>query len=255
MTFYRFARAVVLSVFKVIFRVRVVGRENVPTGGVYIVAPSHRSILDVPFAAYVSRRRIRFMAKDELFSTSIGSWLFTSLGAIKVDRDTTDRGALRASQQALEEGEPLAIFPEGTRRSGPAVEDLFDGVAYLAGRLAVPIVPVGIGGTQEILPSGKVLPRIHRVAIVIGEPIAPHEGVPGSAGAAAAKNVAGAKKQVRKRSEIGALTRMLERELQRAFDEANRLAGTTPQVRPKESRDAAAPESASGSATEAREHV
>jgi len=240
-TFYRFVRAVVLSVFKVLFRVRVIGREHVPAHGVYIVAPSHRSILDVPFAAFVSRRRIRFMAKDELFSTRFGGWLFTKLGAIKVDRNATDRGALRASQQALEEGEPLAIFPEGTRRSGPAIEELFDGVAYLAGKLDVPILPVGIGGTQEILPSGKVLPRIHKVAVVIGAPIAPAGGTRGTGGTG----------RVRKRSEIAALTAMLRASLQAAFDEANRLAGTQPQVRPTKQ----VPEAESSSAAEAREHV
>ena len=121
MTFYRLARALVLTPFKLIFRVKVVGREHVPDGGAYIVAPSHRSIFDVPFAAFITRRRIRMMAKRELFSSAFGRWLFTKLGAIEVEREVTDRGALRASQAALEAGEPLAIFPEGTRRSGPAV--------------------------------------------------------------------------------------------------------------------------------------
>ena len=68
MSFYRFARAVVLSLCKVIFRVRVVGKENVPRTGAYIVAPSHRSILDVPFSAFITKRTIRFLAKDELFA-------------------------------------------------------------------------------------------------------------------------------------------------------------------------------------------
>ena len=223
MSFYRFARAVVLSVFKVVFRVRVVGREHVPSSGVYIVAPSHRSILDVPFAGYISKRRIRFMAKDELFSSRFGGWLFTKLGAIKVDRDVTDRAALRASLQALEDGEPLAIFPEGTRRSGPAITGLFDGVAYLALKLGVPILPVGVGGTEKILPTGKILPRIHKVAVVIGAPIP----APATGG-------------VRKRSEIAALTATLQRELQQVFDEAMRRSGV---------------ERAPASATEAREHV
>jgi 1-acyl-sn-glycerol-3-phosphate acyltransferase len=236
-TFYRFARAVVLSVFKVVFRVHVVGREHVPKEGVYIVAPSHRSLLDVPFTAFISKRRIRFMAKEELFSSRFGGWLFRKLGAIKVDRATTDRAALRASQHALAEGEPLAIFPEGTRRSGPTIDELFDGVAYLAGKLGVPILPVGVGGSQEILPSGKVLPRLHKVAVVIGEPIL-DTGV--------------ASGQVRKRSETSALTARLRTSLQAAFDEANRLAGATPEVRPPKEDPARGP---SASATEPREHV
>jgi 1-acyl-sn-glycerol-3-phosphate acyltransferase len=245
--FYRFARAVVLSVLKVLFRIQVAGREHVPTSGAYIVAPSHRSIFDIPFAAFVSKRRIRFMAKDDLFTTRFGGWLFTKLGAIKVARETTDRAALRASQQALEEGEPLAIFPEGTRRSGPVIDDLFDGVAYLAGKLDVPILPVGIGGTQEILPSGKVLPRIHKVAIVIGAPLA------------ARTDASESSARVRKRSEIAAVTTTLEARLQGAFDEANRRAGTTPEVRSAAGSDDRGDHGPGdlddGSVTETRQHV
>lgn len=212
MTFYRIARAIVLSILKVVFRVQVVGTEHVPREGVYIVAPSHRSIFDVPFTAFITKRRIRFMAKEELFHTAIGRWLFTRLGAIKVVREATDRSALRASQQALEDGEPLAIFPEGTRRTGPVIEDLYDGVAYLAIKLGVPVLPVGVGGSEQILPSGKVFPRMHKVAVVVGPPIEP----PARQGT------------VMRRSEVGALTEQLTRALQAVFDDAMARVGTAP---------------------------
>lgn len=171
--FYRFARAVILSLCTIIFRVRVVGRERVPRTGAYVVAPTHRSILDVPFAAFVTRRQIRFLAKQELFSNRLGAALFTSLGAVRVERGSADRGALRALEEALAAGHPVAVFPEGTRSSGPRIAPLFDGAAYLALKLGVPIVPVGIGGSEEILPKGKVFPRPRRVAVVVGNPISP----------------------------------------------------------------------------------
>ncbi len=208
MTFYRFVRALVLSICKVLFRVEIIGRDLVPKDGVYIVAPSHRSILDIPFAAFVTKRRIRFMAKKELFSTRIGGWLFSALGGIPVDREATDRAALRVSQQALEAGEPLAIFPEGTRASGPELARLFDGAAYLAGRLDIPIVPVGVGGSEKILASGKVIPRIHKVVVVVGAPIVP----PAAEGR-------------RKRSEVHAITATLRERLQDCFDRAQVAAG------------------------------
>jgi 1-acyl-sn-glycerol-3-phosphate acyltransferase len=173
MSFYRFARAVVLSVCKVMFRVRVLGKENVPRSGAYIVAPTHRSILDVPFAAFITTRTIRFLSKEELFSTRIGDVLFTALGAVRVERGTADRGALRALEAALVAGSPVAVFPEGTRASGPRLSPLFDGAAYLAVKLGVPIVPVGVGGSEDILPKGKVVPRPRRVAVVVGKPIVP----------------------------------------------------------------------------------
>jgi 1-acyl-sn-glycerol-3-phosphate acyltransferase len=148
------------------------------------------------------------MAKESLFKSRFGATLFGALGAIRVERGTTDRGALRASQAALEAGEPLAIFPEGTRREGPVLGELFDGAAYVALKLGVPIVPVGIGGSEQILATQRVLPRLHRVRVVVGEPLRP---------AAAAGTV--------KRSEVRALTSELRGRLQQSFDEARTLAG------------------------------
>jgi 1-acyl-sn-glycerol-3-phosphate acyltransferase len=206
-TFYQFARGIVLSLFKVVFRVRVVGKERVPKEGAYIVAPSHRSILDIPFAAFITTRTVRFLAKDDLFSTRLGATLFDALGAVKVERGTADRAALRALEDALAAGSPVAVFPEGTRKSGPQIAELYAGAAYLAIKLGVPIVPVGVGGSEHILPKGKLLPRIHRVAVSVGHPIAPP--VPdGRARRAAATR----------------LTEELRVELQRCFDDAERLA-------------------------------
>lgn len=209
MSFYRFARAVVLSLCKVAFRVKVRGAEHVPPTGAYIVAPTHRSNLDTPFAAFVTTRRIRFMAKQELFQHPLGAKLFTALGGVPVERGSpSSRAALKAIQAALADGEPVAVFPEGTRRHGREVTDLFDGTAYLAVKLGVPIVPVGIGGSEEILASGKKLPRLRRVAVVVGPPIVPPAGA-----------------TTRKRGDLAAITAELQAELQGLFDQAMALAG------------------------------
>ncbi len=125
-----------------------------------------------------------------------------------MERGTTDRGALRAADQVLEAGEPLSIFPEGTRQHGPTLGDLYDGVAYLALRRRVPIVPVGIGGSEQILPKGRVLPRPRRVVVVVGEPI-----------------VADAETTARRRADVTALSGRLRAALQAAFDDAARQAG------------------------------
>ena len=209
MIFWRVVRGIVVAICRVVFRVRVVGRDRVPRGGAYVVAPSHRSILDVPFTAAITRRRIRFLAKQELFSTRIGAALFLRLGAIPVERGTTDRASLRTCDTVLAGGDPLAVFPEGTRRRGPEIAELFHGAAYLSLRRGVPIVPVGVGGSEEILPSGKVLPRPHRVVVVVGEPIVPDAGA-----------------SARRRSDVAALTAELQTRLQACFDDARRRAGT-----------------------------
>jgi 1-acyl-sn-glycerol-3-phosphate acyltransferase len=208
MTFYQFARAIVLGILTLAFRVHVVGKERVPKQGAYIVAPTHRSILDVPFAAYITPRTVRFLAKDDLFSTGVGRRLFDALGAVEVERGTADRGAMRALEHVLERGEPVAIFPEGTRRSGAEITDLFAGAAYLSVKFGVPIVPVGIGGSEHILPKGKLLPRIHKVAVSVGEPLHP----PALDGRA-------------RRRAAQLLTEELQGSLQACFDDAARLAG------------------------------
>lgn len=206
---YWFVRSLVAIVSKVLWRITVVHAERVPDSGACILAPSHRSYLDTPFLACVTRRRIRFMGKAELWKYRWPAAFFSALGGFPVDRAAADRAALRAAQAALEGGEPLGMFPEGTRRSGPVVEDLHAGVAFLAVRLGVPIVPIGIGGSETILARDRRIPRFHRVVVVVGEPIRPPARVPGAS--------------VR-RSDVAALTTELEAVVQRLFDEAERAA-------------------------------
>ena len=209
MTLYVVARTIVIGLCQVAFRVRVEGRENVPATGAYIVAPTHRSNLDTPFAAFITRRRIRFMAKQEMFKHPLGAKFITAMGGVPVERGSaSSRAALKATRTALEDGEPVAVFPEGTRRHGREVADLFDGTAYLAVKLGVPILPVGIGGSEEILASGKKMPKFRRVAVVVGPPI-----------------YAPADATTRKRSDLAAITAELQTELQGLFDRAMTLAG------------------------------
>lgn len=208
MILYAVVRPFVIGLCRVLFRVRVRGLENIPPAGAYVLAPTHRSILDTPFLGFVTRRRIRFMAKKEIFATAFGDKLFRALGGIPVDRGSVlARSAVVACEAVLAAGEPTAVFPEGTRRHGAEITDLFDGASYLAVKLGVPLVPVGIGGSEEILAKGKVIPRLRRVAVVVGPAILPPPGV-----------------TTRQRSEIHGLTEHLRGELQRLFDEACAIA-------------------------------
>lgn len=206
---YGFARGVLLTLSKLLFRIKISGTENVPKYGVFIVAPSHRSYFDTPFASFITRRRVRFMAKEELFKNPIGAKLFLALGGIPVKRGSASaRSATKAVQAALESGEPAAVFPEGTRSHGPTIAPLFDGAAYLAVKLGCPIVPVGIGGSEEILASGKKLPKLHRVSVKVGAPIMPAPDA-----------------STRRRSDLVALSDEVMKSLQTLFDAANLEAG------------------------------
>jgi 1-acyl-sn-glycerol-3-phosphate acyltransferase len=168
--FYKFWRSVIVALAYAVFGVKVRGRDRVPKG-TFILAPSHRSTLDIPLAATVTGRRMRFMAKRQLWHGKFWSWVFDELGAVPVDRDGGDRAALRVTETALLEGEPVVVFPEGTRREGAELGPLFSGAAYLALKQGVPILPVGIGGSEEIIVKRGGIPLFSRVCVVVGEPI------------------------------------------------------------------------------------
>ncbi|HUQ40675.1 MAG TPA: lysophospholipid acyltransferase family protein, partial [Acidimicrobiales bacterium] len=136
--------------------------------------------------------------------------LFTALGGFPVRRGTADREALRRCVEVVESGEPLVLFPEGTRQSGPVVQPLFEGAAYIAARTGVPIVPVGIGGSERVMPKGSKMVRPGRIVVVIGEPIAPPVAEDGA--------------RLPRRA-VHELTMTLHERLQALFDEARRLAG------------------------------
>ena len=169
--FYAFWRTVIVLLARILFGVQVRGRNRVPKSGNFVLAPSHRSTLDIPLAAAVTTRRMRFMAKRELWHGKFWSWVFDELGAVPVDRDGGDRAALRVLETALVDGEPIVVFPEGTRREGTELGPLFSGASYLALKQGVPIVPVGIGGSEEIIVRRWGIPVFSRVCVVVGEPI------------------------------------------------------------------------------------
>ncbi len=177
---YRVLRSIVLALCKLLFRLRVEGRDNFPPGP-FILSPVHRSFIDTPIAGMATGRRLRFMGKESLWENRpLGAFL-TLMGGFPVERGTADRIALRAAADVLALGEPLVMFPEGTRRSGDRVrrEDMLDGPAFVAARAGVPIVPVGFGGTVRALPVGSFVPRPRRVVAVVGEPIPPPAKVGG----------------------------------------------------------------------------
>lgn len=177
---YRILRAIVLALCKLLFRLRIEGRENFPDGP-FILSPVHRSFIDTPIAGMSTSRRMRFMGKESLWENRPLGALLSVLGGFPVERGTADRTALRAATDVLALGEPLVMFPEGTRRSGDRVrrDDMLDGPAFVAARAGVPIVPVGLGGTVRALPVGSVIPRPRQVVAVVGNPIPPPAKVGG----------------------------------------------------------------------------
>jgi 1-acyl-sn-glycerol-3-phosphate acyltransferase len=206
---YDIVRNVVAGFCRLFWRLRVDGAEHVPLDGPFILAPVHRSNIDTPLVCAISGRRLRYMGKDAMWKYRWSAWFFTSLGGFPVRRGSADREALRSCLEVLAGGEPLVMFPEGTRQSGPLVDTLFDGAAYVAIRAGVPIVPVGIGGSEAAMPRGARMIRPVRVTMVVGPPMYPE---PGGSGRAS-------------RRAVRQLTDRLAKELQGLYDEAQVKAG------------------------------
>jgi 1-acyl-sn-glycerol-3-phosphate acyltransferase len=170
--FYRVVRIVVHAVNRLFFRTTVDGAGLVPQEGPLILAPVHRSFIDFWVASEAVRdRKLHYMTKDTLWKNRLLAKIIPKLGGFPVHREAADREALRLAQSVLEAGEVLVLFPEGTRRSGPVVEDLHEGVAFLAARTGAPIVPLGIGGSASVMPKGSLFPRPRHIHLVVGEPI------------------------------------------------------------------------------------
>ena len=171
--FYRIIRFLIEVFCRIYFRLRVFGSDNIPKTGAFILAPIHRSNVDTPIVSVVTKRRLRFMGKDSLWKIKPIGVILSALGGFPVTRGSADLEALKRCLAVLKLGEPLVMFPEGTRQSGPKIHPLFDGAAYLAIKADVPIVPVGFGGTEGVMPKGSkmVLPR--RCSVVVGQPIYP----------------------------------------------------------------------------------
>ncbi len=210
LVWYAFARGLVEVVSRLLWRVEVVGADRLPASGAYVIAPVHRSNIDTLLAGCLTHRRIRFMGKDSLWKYRWSGALFSSLGAFPVHRGVPDRDALRHCEEAVRSGEPVVLFPEGTRRSGLRLHPLFEGAAFVAARAGVPIVPVGIGGSEWAMPKGSRGVKLVKVVVVVGEPIQPPP--PGASG------------RVPRRA-VSELTAALAVALQESFDEALVRAG------------------------------
>lgn len=201
---YHFGRSVTVGFCRLWCRETVEGSQHIPTAGPFVLAPVHRSILDTPISAAVTRRRLRYMGADKYWRNRWFGRLLTSFGGFPVSRGTADKEAIARCVEVLQGGEPLVLFPEGERKSGPQVHPLFDGATYIAMKAGVPIIPVGIGGSERAMPKGArfIFPR--KVHVVVGPPIPVPTAPDGRITRAARQEVSAA----------------LRAEMQRLFDEA-----------------------------------
>jgi 1-acyl-sn-glycerol-3-phosphate acyltransferase len=167
-----------------ITRVRFEGAiDEIPHDGPVIIASNHASNFDaVVLGAWLTPRlgrRIHWLGKKELFDWPIVGWMARNGGVHPVDRDAADVEAFRLASRILDEGNILFVFPEGTRSADGALQAARDGVAVLALRSGARVVPIGIGGSNEVWPRGQRVPHPGgRITVRIGRPFSLADELP-----------------------------------------------------------------------------
>lgn len=166
---YRFCVELLRILLVFAFRIRYTGKENVPQNGGFILAVNHKSAFDPVMAALACPRQLSFMAKAELFKNKLFGGLISKLGAFPVHRGAGDVNALKTAFKILKSGGAMLIFPEGRRVKNGEKRHAKTGVAMIAQKMAVPVIPVHIDGDYKWM---------SKITVRVGEPIdfAQHKG-------------------------------------------------------------------------------
>ena len=168
---YRLAQFLSYCYLKYFHRFEVKGLDNVPPKGGFILACNHLSYLDPPAVGCRIPRNLHYFARDSLFFGPLGL-LITKLNSIPVNRDQLDLGTLRKVLRVLKGGEPVLVFPEGTRSPDGTLQKSQKGLGLLVHKSGVPVLPARLHGSFEILGKGKLFPRIgKKLYLNIGSPI------------------------------------------------------------------------------------
>ncbi|MFC2068233.1 lysophospholipid acyltransferase family protein [Chloroflexota bacterium] len=165
---YYVAKTMGTVLFLLLTRLHIEGRENIPAEGPVLIVANHLSNADPPLLGVSMRRYVKFMAKKELFRSKLTSYIMRGIGAFPVHRGQWDRKGLQEADKVLAKGLGLVIFPEGMRSKSKQLQPAFPGSALIASRYKVPILPIGITGTEKINGIGWILCR-PKITINIGQ--------------------------------------------------------------------------------------
>jgi 1-acyl-sn-glycerol-3-phosphate acyltransferase len=189
---YALGRSLISPLARLIYRPRIEGKDNVPRKGPVIFASNHLSFIDSIAIPVAAPRPVHFLAKSSYFEgTGASGWLsktfFESIGAIPVRRGAGQAAldALDLQRQLLDEGLAVALYPEGTRSTDGRLYKGRTGVAFLALQTGAPVVPVGLIGTDKVMPVGAKMPALtERVTVRFGAPLDLSSHGPASSGKA-----------------------------------------------------------------------
>ena len=159
---YKFCRAIAKVLFRILYRIDVVGDITLPDDKGYIICSNHLHAIDPGFIACFTKREISFMGKKELFEKKILNWFFRKINGFPVDREKGDIGAVKTAIEILNANNVMAMFPEGTRSKTGELGEFKRGATIIALRANAPIVPVKIVGNYRLF---------SKMTLKIGKPI------------------------------------------------------------------------------------
>ena len=165
--FYAIATAFTRAVLRLLTRYEVHGLEFVPIQGPLVLVSNHISWMDPPTLGGLLPRKIRFMAKEDLFKTPVVGWVVAAYEAFPVRRGEADRQALRTAIKLLDQGQVIGMFPEGTRSKAGQIQPGHAGAALVALRSGAPVLPIALTGTQMVWRWPNILLR-PKFAMTIG---------------------------------------------------------------------------------------
>lgn len=163
---YKFGHWLCRILFDTLWRLKIIGQENIPERGGAIIASNHISFFDPPLIGSAIKREIHYLAKEELFRYPILGWIIKQVNVHPLRRGKQDIRAFKTALHLLQQGQMLLVFPEGTRSLTGELQKAKPGAAMLAVRAQVPIVPTFVWNTQQAR-------RFRQFVVIFGKPIFP----------------------------------------------------------------------------------
>jgi 1-acyl-sn-glycerol-3-phosphate acyltransferase len=167
---YYFGRVLIhILLFPVAF-LKVKGRENIDGPGPYLIVCNHLHIADPPIVGTCFKQKCVFMAKDELFQQAWSRFWVKNYGAFPIHRGAVDRESIRSAESWVKSGVSVVMFPEGTRSADGKMKTALPGSVLLATRLDIPILPVGITGSDKLRNLKWAFRHHPTITVRIGKP-------------------------------------------------------------------------------------
>ncbi len=163
----------VLPIYKFIFRGNLIGKENIPQTGSFIMVSNHGSLLDPPLLGHALGRNISFMAKAELFKIPLLGFIIKSCGAYPVKRGIADKNTIKTACEKLSNANCIGIFIDGTRQKNGRVNKPKQGAALLAFKNQKLLLPVAIVNSHRLIRFRLFIPFFTKIVIKVGKPVQP----------------------------------------------------------------------------------